>query len=1026
MINALRLLQLLPRGRQLNSLPNSIALQRWITCFGRRTVGFFVSASLLLGSMLGLSAVAVAQEEEIIEEVVVTGSRITHPGLVSSSPIVTIDAEEINFQQEIDLERILRELPSTIPGDNENVNNGTDGIATVDIRGLGPERNLVLLNGRRMTPANFRGRVDTSNIPTALIERIDIITGGASAVYGSDATAGAVNVVLKNDFEGVDLLVNNSFSSENDAKSDSIFLTLGSRFEEDRGHVAINVTWSDRDPLLLGQRDIGTVGIQTSDGAGLTEFLAGEGATVPMQGCGGPNVAATGGSTTSIPTRVNIAGAGNVGQFLNDRTLFTGDIGTGLDERGGCSVFNFNPFNYFRTPQEKYSIFATGDFEVNEHVSVYTTIRYGNTTVRQQVAPSGTFGARFDVPLANPFISDSARQEIISFANTAVGLGTLSAGGVGSNWNDVNANGVVDANDYLKFQLRRRTLELGTRSENYDTDNFSFLVGAKGEITGDWNYDVSLQYGESNRTTVRDGYTNLTNIQNALDSIDGETCRNGDSTCVPIDIFGGFGTITPEMAAYARAIALQQQRYDQLIGQAVFNGSIDGIRLPTASSGLALSVGYETREENGSLEPDECLKLAPSSCQGGAGGNILPISGGFKVDEFFLEGFLPLVNDVDLIDSLNFEFGYRASDYSTVGNADTWKAGLNWTLNDQFLVRVMQQEATRAPNVEELFSPITTGLDNATSDPCSVANAANIDQRLSDLCVSTGQLAAQVGVLQDIVSGQINTLSGSDPANPPAAETADTFTFGIVWTPDFDNVQNVSVALDYYDIDIEDVIGEFSAQQVLDQCYVAGISSACSSVVRVDGDLTSPASGVQLLTTNLLYEQAEGLELTFGFGFDIQDYGNIHFSGRVNRYLTQESQSDSLTPVTNCNGFFGTTCDPISELTWSQRTTWTWRDLSASLQWRHTDSVRIEATERGATFPAFRSIDSYDYFDLYLGYSLFEDRLELSLAVNNLTEEEPPILGNEAGDTSSNFGNTFPSNYDVYGRVWTLGARMTL
>lgn len=347
MINALRLLQLLPRGRQLNSLPNSIALQRWITCFGRRTVGFFVSASLLLGSMLGLSAVAVAQEEEIIEEVVVTGSRITHPGLVSSSPIVTIDAEEINFQQEIDLERILRELPSTIPGDNENVNNGTDGIATVDIRGLGPERNLVLLNGRRMTPANFRGRVDTSNIPTALIERIDIITGGASAVYGSDAIAGAVNVVLKNDFEGVDLLVNNSFSSENDAKSDSISLTLGSRFEEDRGHVAINVTWSDRDPLLLGQRDIGTVGIQTSDGAGLTEFLAGEGATVPMQGCGGPNVAATGGSTTSIPTRVNIAGAGNVGQFLDDRTLFTGDIGTGLDERGGMQCVQLQPVQLF-------------------------------------------------------------------------------------------------------------------------------------------------------------------------------------------------------------------------------------------------------------------------------------------------------------------------------------------------------------------------------------------------------------------------------------------------------------------------------------------------------------------------------------------------------------------------------------------------------------------------------------------------------------------------------------------------------
>ena len=228
---------------------------------------------MLLASLLGFSAVAVAEEEVIVEEVVVTGKRIKRPGLESSSPIVTIDSQEIDFQQEIDVERILRELPSTIPADNENVNNGTDGIATVDLRALGPERNLVLMNGRRMTPANFRGQVDVSSIPTALIERIDIITGGASAVYGSDAIAGAVNFVMKNDFEGVDLLVNKSASFDSDAKSDSVSLTLGSTFEDDRGHVALNVSWSDRDPLLLGQRDIGTVGIQTSNGAGLEEFL---------------------------------------------------------------------------------------------------------------------------------------------------------------------------------------------------------------------------------------------------------------------------------------------------------------------------------------------------------------------------------------------------------------------------------------------------------------------------------------------------------------------------------------------------------------------------------------------------------------------------------------------------------------------------------------------------------------------------------------------------------------------------------
>ena len=627
--------------------------------------------------------------------------------------------------------------------------------------------------------------------------------------------------------------------------------------------------------------------------------------------------------------------------------------------------------------------------------------------------------------MANSFFSDSARSEILSFANSAVALGTLSAGSTGSNWNDVNGNGIVDESDYLKMQLRRRTLELGPRSERYDTENFSFLAGASGELLGEWNYDVSYQYGESNRTTVRDGYTNLTNIQAALDSVDGVTCANGDSSCVPIDLFGGFGTITPEMAAYARAIAFQQQKYDQSIGQIIVDGPVDFVQIPSASTPLALSVGFETRDESGSLNPDECLKLAPASCQGGAGGNLLPISGGFRVDELFVEGFLPLLDGVDYVQALNFEFGYRDSDYNTVGKVDTWKAGLNWTINDSLLIRVMQQEATRAPNIAELFSPVTTGLSNANQDPCSVANAGNITATLQSLCESTGMLPAQVGVLQDIVSGQINVLSGSNPSRLPNAETAETFTAGFVWTPDLSFVENVTLSIDYYDINVKDVIGEFSAQQTLDQCYVSGIAAACANVKRVDGDLTTPASGIQLFTTNLAYEQAEGIEAAFGFGKDFGSMGDIQISGMVNKYLTQESQSDSLTPVLDCRGFFGTSCDPISDLQWTTRATWSWKELSASLLWRHIDSVDIEPVERAGTFAAFRSIDAYDYVDLALAYSVWDDRIRLSLTIDNITEEMPPILGGEAGDTSSNTGNTFPNNYDVYGRMYTAGLRLT-
>ena len=184
-------------------------------------------------------------------------------------------------------------------------------------------------------------------------------------------------------------------------------------------------------------------------------------------------------------------------------------------------------------------------------------------------------------------------------------------------------------------------------------------------------------------------------------------------------------------------------------------------------------------------------------------------------------------------------------------------------------------------------------------------------------------LPGQVGVLQDIVSGQINVLEGSNPTTPPSAETAETFTAGFVWTPEIAGLENLTLSLDYYDIDVADVIGEFSAQEILDQCYVQGLAAACANVVRVDGDLTSPASGIQLFTTNLAFERAEAYELGFNFGVDLDGMGDLRFSGNINKYLTQESQSSSTVPVINCRGFFGTSCDPISDLTWTQRTTWT-------------------------------------------------------------------------------------------------------
>jgi len=222
------------------------------------------------------------------------------------------------------------------------------------------------------------------------------------------------------------------------------------------------------------------------------------------------------------------------------------------------------------------------------------------------------------------------------------------------------------------------------------------------------------------------------------------------------------------------------------------------------------------------------------------------------------------------------------------------------------------------------------------------------------------------------------------------------------------------------------VIGSFSAQEVLDACYVLGDLASCKQIRRVNGDLQDDTSGVQLFTTNLAYQQAEGVEVSVNFGFDMGNLGDIQFYTNINKYLTQESQSSSTVPVIDCKGFYGTSCDPISDLRWIQGTTWSWNDLSLNLQWRHIDSVDKELPEQDSTFAQFRSIDSYNYLDLTASYKLWGDRITLTGGVQNLTDKDPPVLGNEVGDTSSNSGNTFPSNYDTLGRIYSLGFRMSL
>lgn len=962
-----------------------------------------VQLALVFGvaSPLFMSNAVAAQEQpaadDKVEKIQVTGSRIRSANAMSTSPISTIGEIEIKQQQQPEVERIVRALPSAVPGDGSNVNNGSGGAATINLRGLGRNRNLVLLNGRRLVPFNTSGHVDTSTIPTALIERIDLVTGGASAVYGSDAISGAMNIILKNDFEGVEIEGAHSRTAEADAFTKNMSLTLGGNFDDDKGNAVISVGWLDRDPLYFAQRKLGNYGITTSNGANLNNYLNGIVAARPSDptcGSTAPDIVAAGGSGTTVPARL-LQNGGWAGQFRDD-----GSLG------GLCSSFNFNPYNVYQTPSTRYNVTGISRYNVNDETTVFANVNYASTSVETIIAPSGIFGTAVWLPLTNPFLTTSARNSLITRSEGM--KADLAAGGL---WRDLNNNGKVDLDDDLNVSVFRRTPELGPRTTGYNADQFQISTGVEGFLTDTWAYSLSGQHGITKRTNISNGYTNTQKVIDAL-QVDKNGCRTAG--CVPLNVFGGYGTITKEMSDYISGSAFDRTNYQQRVVTGIIDGPLDSVVSPWAESPLAMSFGYEWRQEIAKYQADECYKVG---CLGGGGGASKPIDGTMNVNELFTEGKLALIEDGWMTDVLELEMGYRHANYNTIGDNGAWKLGLSWRINDELVFRFMNNSATRAPNAGELFAPVVRGLNNADIDPCSVANAANITADMRARCISTGMTASQVGVVSDIIVGQVNTFTGSDPKNLPEAEDASTTTIGVVWTPEFESVKRVNLSVDFYDIYIDGYIGENTPQEVLNACYTGGVQAQCALIKRVNGALIDEAAGIDNYTTNLDYMWTRGVEVQFGFGFDLDKWGSLDFAGQLNRYLDAERRSSLITPVIDCNGYYGTNCDPQHETKMNQRTTWSYEDLSVSLMWRYLSDIDREPGQAAGTFAPFRHIGSFSYFDLFAGYQVNEG-VKVSFGVDNLLDRDVPIVGGEAAQTSVNGGNTFPSHYDPLGRTY--------
>ncbi|MDZ4271384.1 MAG: TonB-dependent receptor [Erythrobacter sp.] len=966
----------------------------------------YAGAGALAVAMSAFAAPAYAQEtEEVGTEVaeraiVVTGSRISNPNLELSSPVSVVGAEEFAIQQVLSVEEVLREIPGSAPGIGSQVGNGGNGAATINLRGLGSNRNLVLIDGNRLVPATLAAVVDTNIIPISLLQRVDVFTGGASTAYGADAVVGVVNFVTKDNFSGVEVNATYGITEMGDAGQYRLDLTVGGNFADGRGNAVLTVGFTDADPLFQGQRDFSRVGL-----SGTT---------------GNPQ-----GSTTSIPVTFRTP---IVGQL---------DVPTGIVGLNPANTFNFSPDNAFRTPLRRFSLYGKTSYDITDNIEAFSSALFSKSTVGFPAASTGLFANPVFLPLSNPFLPAATRNQLCAADSNATLPGVQPFLSQADCDAAALATSPTDPN-YREINIvaERRFTELGPRFTEWTTTTFQFNGGLRGALTDNIDWLVSGSYGESERITESRS-AGTAALQQALRATNPNTCTVTTGGCVPLNLFGPEGSITPAMADFLRLTTFNFVKTSFTSLEGGLSGDL-GVTSPFASTPIGFAVGVEYREYTGESFGD-AISRQPGAVLG-AGAAALPIAGSYDSREVYAELIVPLVEDKPFIQSLTFEGGIRFSDYSTSGGNTTWKAGGSWEPVDGVKFRGMYSRAVRAPNIGELFQPQVVALSNLTFDPCQgqITNSAgaNFNAGLANsaplqaLCIATGVPAGALGSgsIPAPSAGQIQTTQGGNPLLDP--EVATTITGGVVVQPNF--LPGLSISADWYRILVKDAITNPTVLDVVNGCYSATLNPtlsattpACLSIGRnpagrLDGAAVE-TPGVLLALSNQGRIETSGIDVNVNYTRDI-GFATFVYALAANYTFENLFQATPVSINRECIGFFSTSCDPISDFTLNQRTTLRFDAIDVSLNWRHLSSVKREPLA-SAILPAFSVIPSYNLFDLGVAVNA-SDNIRLNLAVSNLFDKAPPLVGNQVGTTAFNAGNTFPSTYDVFGRRYNIGVNL--
>jgi len=956
-----------------------------------------LASSVIAGATIAMAGYSVAQEADddaaIQETVTITGSRIAKRDYTSSSPVATVSAEQFDLTGTVNTESLLNTLPQTVPGLDRTSNNPGNGTATVDLRGLGSNRTLVLVNGKRFVPTSGGGVVDINSIPSALIESVEVVTGGASAVYGSDAVSGVVNFILKDDFEGVEASAGYEMTEEGDAEFFSTALTIGGNFADGRGNAVLNLSYTDRQPLFQGDRDFAFFA-QFDDGAGGTFNGGSSGIPATSIFAGGVG---TGTTANCDSFGVTFDPNGDVRCFNSDFSAASNDF------------YNYAPVNYIQLPQERFQATGLAHYEINENAEVYGEFVFALNDVPQQLAPTPIFqaGSTFSID-GNPFLTANS-QQILS---EAFGDGV-----------DTDEDGIDDTGTAF---LRRRMLEVGPRISDDQFVAFQVLGGIRGAINENFDYDVSYQEGRVLNSSAQRGNVSRNRFLQALVLADADgdgnvdvdgngnpSCADGSSNgstvgCSPMNLWGE-GNISEDAAEFLRTRVNSDARYDQRIFSATISGDTSGaFELPGGPIGVA--GGFEYREESFVFDPSQ--DLASGNIAGFNGAPAIPESG-FDVKDFFVEAYMPFMSGQPMAELLAAEVAYRYSDYSSIGGVEAYKVAGEWAPNTQVRFRASLNTAVRAPNIVELFAPVAEGFPGAV-DPCS-ANGTN-PAGIASICQATGVPAALVGSPAiNLAAGQVRQLSGGNPNL--AEEEAETLTLGFVAAPEF--VDGLTVSVDYFDIEIDGAISSFGggAANILDTCYndttFGGIGSAfCNAITRRgDGTIESVSAQAQ----NVAAITLNGFDIAADYDYDAGDLGM--FAVNYLATITEESTFQAFpgADVDDCAGSFGTLLcgEPVPSFKHRASVQWMRGPITAQLLWRYVGEV--DDDDPGTDY-AVETIDGTHYFDVSGSYQV-NDNLTLTGGIDNLLNEEPPILGDNQEQA-----NTYPATYDVFGRTFFIKA----